>query len=329
MCDALGVEAKQELNPAQQEVLAERGAPKEQRPRFDAMLRHELQRALEDGLEPMLPMLDLREGEKPGDSMFVSKYALGQVLGCERKFVFEQAEPFEWKVPIARGTIAHKAIELSVHWRRELDPMTLVDEAMARRGEGIDPLADWLQTISETERAELRGTTNALVLKFLECFPPLKPAWYPSTETSLRVEIHDRFVLSGRCDLSIGVADGDRAGKVLVDLKTGSTSIHHRDDLRFYALLDAIRIGTPPRRLATYYLDQGRFQIEDVTEDLLFSTVARVVDGIERMLMLSSGQRDATTATGPACRWCPVRHDCDDGKRHLADDEDTTLGAGW
>ena len=119
---------------------------------------------------------------------------------------------------------------------------------------------------------------------------PLKPAWYPSTETSLRVEI-DRFVLSGRCDLSIGVADGDRAGKVLVDLKTGSTSLHHRDDLRFYALLDAIRIGTPPRRLATYYLDQGRFQVEDVTEDLLFSTVARVVDGVERMLMLSSGQR--------------------------------------
>ena len=106
MCDALGVEAKQELNPAQQEVLAELGAPKEQRPRFDAVLRHELQRALEDGLEPMLPMLDLRDGEKPGYSMYVSKYALGQVLGCERKFVFEQAEPFEWKVPIARGTIA-------------------------------------------------------------------------------------------------------------------------------------------------------------------------------------------------------------------------------
>ena len=138
MCDALGVEAKQELNPAQQEVLAELGAPKEQRPRFDAMLRHELQRALEDGLEPMLPMLD-REGEKPGDSMFVSKYALGQVLGCERKFVFEQAEPFEWKVPIARGTIAHKAIELSVHWRRELDPMTTRRRGDGPRGEGIDP----------------------------------------------------------------------------------------------------------------------------------------------------------------------------------------------
>ena len=52
----------------------------------------------------MLPMLD-REGEKPGDSMFVSKYALGEVLGCERKFVFEQAEPFEWKVPIAAARL--------------------------------------------------------------------------------------------------------------------------------------------------------------------------------------------------------------------------------
>ena len=53
------------LNPAQQEVLAELGAPRDQRPVFDAVLRHELQRALEDGLGPMLPMLDRREDVTP------------------------------------------------------------------------------------------------------------------------------------------------------------------------------------------------------------------------------------------------------------------------
>lgn len=310
------------LNPAQQEVLDLLGAPRDERPRFDAVLRHELRRALEDGLEPMLPMLDRRPGEKPGDTMFVSKYALGQVLGCERKFVHEDQQPFEWKVPIARGTIAHKAIELSIHWRREIEPLALVDEALSRRAEGIDPLADWLQTVSETERAELRGSVNDLLVKFLECFPRLKPAWFPSTETPLRVELLDRFILSGRVDLSLGAAEGDRAGKVLIDLKTGSFSPSHREDLRFYALLDAIRIGTPPRRLATYYLDQGRFQVEDVTEDLLFATVARTIDATERMLVLATGQRDPTVAPGPACRWCPVLPECDEGRRHLRDDDD-------
>ena len=116
----------------------------------------------------MLPMLDLRDGEKPGYSMYVSKYALGQVLGQERKFVFEQAEPFEWKV--RSRTIAHKAIELSVHWRRELDPMTLVDEAMACRSEGIDPLAGLASDHLRDRTSRTGERLIDLVLKFLECF---------------------------------------------------------------------------------------------------------------------------------------------------------------
>jgi len=316
-------------NPAQQEVLDELGAPKEQRPVFDAVIRHELRATLEQGLESMVPMLDLRPDHKTGDAMFVSKYGLGQVLGCERKYAAEQDEPFEWKLPIAKGTVAHKAIEMSVHWRMEPEPLVLVDEALARLTEGVDSISDWLQTISEAERAELRGQVNDLVTKFMECFPRLKPAWFPTTETSLRVEVLERFIFSGRCDLSLGVADGDRAGKVLIDLKTGSPSVHHRNDLRFYALLDAIRIGTPPRRLASYYLDQGRFEIEDVTEDLLHSAAARVIDGVERMLTLSSQQRDATTSPGPPCRWCSQRNHCDDGQRFLSDDEDLSVGRGW
>ena len=310
-------------------MLDELGAPKEQRPIFDAVLRHDLRKTLEVGLEPMIPMIDLRPGEKVGDAMFISKYGLGQVLGCERKFVADNDAPFEWKLPIAKGTVAHKAIEMSVHWRREPEPIVLVDEALSRLTEGVDSISDWLQTISEAERAELRGQVTDLVTKFMECFPRLKPAWYPTTETSLRVEILDRFVLSGRCDLSLGLADGDRAGKVLIDLKTGTPSVHHRNDLRFYALLDAIRIGTPPRRLASYYLDQGRFEIEDVTEDLLYAAAARVIDAVERMLVLASGQREATTSVGPPCRWCSQQATCEDGQRYLSDDEDLSVGRGW
>ena len=89
---------------------------------------------------------------------------------------------------------------------------------------------------------------------------------------------------------------------------------------RVYALLEAVRVGTPPRLLASYYLDQGRFQPEPVTEELLFSAVARVTDGIARILDARRRDREPRTAAGPACRWCPVLGDCDTGRRHLDDD---------
>jgi PD-(D/E)XK nuclease superfamily len=315
-----------ELNPAQQDVLAQLGANRDERPRFDAVLRHELRRALDDGLAPLIDLLDQRPGERPGDNMFISKHRLGRVMGCERRFVAEEDEEFAWSVPIARGTVAHKAIELSIHWRREPEPLVLVDESISRLSEGIDGLGDWLQSCTEVERAELRAEANDRVVKFLECFPPLKTGWRPVTESRLRLEIHDRFVLSGKVDLALGQAEGDLAGKVLIDLKTGGFSPQHLDDLRFYALIEAIRLGTPPRRLATYYLDQGRFLPEDVTENLLFATVARINDGVARILDLAAERRAPSIVPSAACRWCPVLDECDEGQRHLRDDDDD---AGW
>ncbi len=317
------MESAPELNPAQEEVLAQLGASRGERPHFDAALRHQLRRELEDGLEPLVEEIDAN------DTMFVSKHLLGRVMGCERRFLAEDDEEFAWSVPIARGTIAHKAIELSIHWRREPEPLHLVDESISRLSEGVDGLADWLQTCTEVERAELRAEANDRVVKFLECWPPLKTQWRPVTESRLRLEIHDRIVLSGKVDLALGQATGGQAGKVLIDLKTGGFSPQHLDDLRFYALMEAVRLGTPPRRLATYYLDQGRFLPEDVTEDLLFSTVARVVDGCTKIIEVRRREGEPSTSPGPACRWCVAMHACDVGQRYLSDGDESGLGDGW
>ena len=66
---------------------------------------------------------------------------------------------------------------------------------------------------------------------------------------------------------------------MIIDLKSGGASTQHRDDLRFYALLETIRIGVPPRLVASYYLDQGLAHAESVTEGMLDATLARTVDG--------------------------------------------------
>jgi hypothetical protein len=304
----VSVEPAEALNPAQREVITLLGARRDERPQFDADLRLHLRDQLESQLGPILADL-------PADNpVFVSKRRLALVHGCEARFVDES--DFAWSVPLARGIVAHKAIETSVHWRRELLPMTLVDEALARLEEGSDDFARWLQALREIERAELRAEANDRLTKFLECWPPLKPQWRPVLESRIRCDLfNERLTLLGKVDLQLGRSEGTTAGKVLVDFKTGHMSPMHIEDLRFYALIEALRVGTPPMRVATYYLDQGRFAVEAITVAHLESTVARVVAGVDKMVALQSGARPPRKVTGPVCRWCSLLMTCTEGQR--------------
>jgi putative RecB family exonuclease len=293
------------LNPAQDEVLALLGSRADERPTFPAGLRAELRVELEDGLRPLLDAL-------PEDgSLRLSKYPLAQVHSCEGRFLATHGIPFAWTVSSARGAVAHKAIELSVHWVGERHPVDLVDEALQRLQDAGGPLGVFLLGCWGADRAELRAEANDRVSKFIECFPPLRSAWRPVTESSARIELLDgRVVAQGRVDLTLGRAQGLRAGKVLIDLKTGGFAPVHVEDLRFYALLETLRLGTPPIRLATYYIDAGRPHPETVTVDTLRAAVARTVDGAHRLVELLHRDDPPRLRPGPGCRWCPIRAEC-------------------
>jgi hypothetical protein len=307
-----------DLNPAQQDIADRLRGDRADRPSFDAELRHHLRNGLEYGMAVAVEAL-------PEDKVLVvSKNRLSGVHGCEARYL---EDDFEWSVPAARGRVAHKAIEVSLNWRREIVPLVLVDEALGRLEDGEDDFARWLQGLPEIERAELRSEANDRVVKFLECWPPLPRSWRPVTEAAVRQDIcGERVVLRGKVDLTLGAPDGLVAGKVLVDLKTGASKGAHLDDLRFYALVETLRLGTPPLRLGTYYLDQGRLVPEDVTEAMLESTVARVVAGVTKMVELEIRSRPAVRRAGPMCNWCKLRVGCDEGNSWLrAVEEDLDL----
>jgi hypothetical protein len=302
------------LNAAQQEVLDLLGAEREERPSFDPALRHDLHHLLTDGLQPVADSL-------PADTvLWVGKHPLSSVHGCEAKLLADEDSPFAWTPPMARGVVAHKAIELAVNWSGEVTPLHLVDEALAGLAGSGDKFGDWLATCGDTQRAEVRAEANDRVTKFLECFPPLRKAWTPVTESRCRVDLHDgRVVLAGKIDLSLGRAEGAVAGKVLIDLKTGGFVPSHLDDLRFYALLETVRLGTPPRLLATYYLDSGQPRVEPVSEAILESAARRAVDGAIRLAELRHGGAEPVKRTGAACGWCPLVTTCIEGQAFLAD----------
>jgi hypothetical protein len=306
-------------NPAQQEILDRLRGARDERPSFDAELRHHLRAVIEHGTADAVA--ELRDNQ----SIYVSKSRLSGVHGCEARFL---QNDFAWSIPVARGRIAHKAIELSVHWRSEPIPLELVDEALARLENAGDSFAEWLQGCSEVERAELRSESGARVTQFLECWPPLAKTWRPSTEAPIRQDLHGgKVVLSGKVDLSLGRPEGLVAGKVIVDLKTGSPRAQHFDDLRFYALVETMRLGVPPFRVASYYLDQGALHPEDVREAVLFSAAERVIDGVVKMIELDTKVRQPRRAPSGLCRWCPILESCDEGAGWLAQRDDA-LGAG-
>ena len=313
-----GFGQEEALNPAQQDVLALLGAKASERPQFDAELRHHLRAELEAGLAPILDQL-------PDDDPAVRQQVpaqpdprlRGQVPGRAGRAVHLDAG-HRPGLGVAQGGRAVAALG------RRPRPLELVDEAIARLSFGSGSLADWLQTATTVDRAEVRAEANERVTKFLECFPPLKPAWRPVTESAAKVELFaNRIVLQGRVDLTLGHTRGTTASKVLIDFKSGGSSPAHVDDLRFYALLETIRMGTPPRLVATYYLDSGRPFPEAITEGVLDAALHRTIDGARRMADLLHGQAVPVRRAGRSCRWCPMLDRCDDGQAWLrrADDD--------
>jgi CRISPR/Cas system-associated exonuclease Cas4 (RecB family) len=290
-------------NPAQQAVIDLLGKSAD-RPDVDASIGSRLLDDLIDGITPYV------DGLIPDDPVWVSKHALAGIHSCEAQYLAGQGD-FEWSVANVRGIVAHRGIELTINMRTEAAPMELVDEALARLINDDRAAGQFIGGLSEFDLADLRSTAVDKVSAFQESFPALKPQWVPRTESRSRVDLFDgRVVLQGKTDLTLG-RPGD---KVIIDLKTGSVAPVHREDLRFYAMLETIKLGRPPRKLASYYLDTARAHAEDVSEAVLDVAVRRTVDGVRRLIAITRAGDTPTVQAGPQCRWCPLFESCEEGQ---------------
>jgi hypothetical protein len=246
--------------------------------------------------------------------MWVDKRQLGQIHTCEAHWQAEREDDFEWTPRTAEGTVVHRALQLSISSRGEPVALDLVDyaiESLAEDDRRSSP-RQWLLSASPLQLADLRARAHDTVVKFQECWPPLQASWAPRTETPIRAELcGTRVVLAGKVDLALGVARGDEARALIVDLKTGRSYPAHLDDLRFYALVQTLRVGVPPFRVASYYLDTATFHHEDVTVETLELAVRRTTDGILKMVELLETGATGAISPGPACSWCRIRQTCD------------------
>jgi hypothetical protein len=214
----------------------------------------------------------------------------------------------------------HKALELSVALGDDTPPAgALVEHALTSLKADDRSLSDWLNEADPFDVAELRAGANETVAKLFECWPPLLRAWSPRSETAIATELcGDTVRLSARVDLVLGIGKGMEARALVVDLKTGEPRATHLDDLRFYALVHTLRLGVPPFRVASYYLDTATFHAEDVSEDLLVGAARRVAEACRRILELEAGLRAPTINPGPQCSWCELSGSCEGAVRWRA-----------
>ena len=307
-----------ELNPLQQAIIDALGVPSDWEP-----LPNEIISALEDQLTTALASLEGKfTAEKP---LRINKHYIATVHGCEKYHVLNRDEPFAWNINTVRGTIAHKGIELLLNWRGPIVPAEIVDAAIISVADNPRQSASgFINTLSEHEYAELRGQVLGAVTNFVECFPPIRPQWRPMVEYSASYSLFNNSVLfSSRMDLVLG----GPGKKVLIDLKTGRLTPTHRDDLRFYALVETLRSRQAPRQLGSYSLDSARLEDEDVTEGLLQAAVRRTVAGTLLIAELALKEREPELRAGAQCRWCPINESCETGAKYLRqingeDDED-------
>ena len=301
-----------ELNPIQQSVLTALAKKPDYVP-TSPDLADDVEHHLREALEPVV------ERYSPDSPLWITKHALNTVHGCEAHHVASR-NTFSWSLASIRGTVAHKAIELLLNMRVARTPGELVDDALDRIVESERGSAsDFLAQLSPAEQADLRSSVVDLVTTYEDSFPRLEQRWRPVMESSAKFTMFDgAVVLSTRADLVIG----HPGYKVIIDLKTGRITGAHRDDLRFYALVETLRARQAPRLTATFSLETQRIDTEEVNRNTLSAAVHRLVSGAQLLTELDRDKRTPTRRSGPACRWCPLLDSCAEGTAYVNGESD-------
>ena len=91
-----------------------------------------------------------------------------------------------------------------------------------------------------------------------------------------------RVVLHGVFDLVVGLPRPRTASLCALGLSTGGPSASERRSLHYLSLLETLRSGTPPFRLALLESATGRYGVEDVREEHLRAVASHIAAWLAR-----------------------------------------------
>jgi hypothetical protein len=284
------------------------------RPTVDPGLAGGLRDWLEDGLADAAAEVSPEAGP-----VRVSKDALTGVLTCEAHLVARRTAPRVISEEMARGSLVDALFRQWVTTGRVDDPWA---DAMSAVEVGGDPdgIAGFVASMADERRQVLAEEIAEHAAGIVARWPVPSPMWLPRTQERVVVPlVGGRVVMNGVVDLAFGGPAGERASVCVVELKSGRRRVEHRGDLHFYALLETLRSGAPPFRIATYYTRTGELDVEAVSEDVLVSALQRVLAGAVKLCRLAAGTEPARSPNG-LCAWCSDLPRCEPGQTRAGTD---------
>jgi hypothetical protein len=143
---------------------------------------------------------------------------------------------------------------------------------------GADDIVERVDALPPGARAALGDSLVVHSRHLGALVPRFAPSWLPRTDDRIAIPLAGgRVVLRGVFDLLVGTPRPDSASLCALGLSIDGPWVRARRTLHYLALLELLRSGTPPFRLAMLHSATGQFVVEDVNEDHLASMAAHIV----------------------------------------------------
>lgn len=302
------------LAPAQRRVVTDLLAVTQPRPAPDPDRPARLRDWIEGRLAPLVE-------DRPADAR---RLTLGKTqldaLACDGRYLDLVASSFAWSRPTVRGQLIHLATALDHHLGRSATAKDLLVNAWEEFRHSGDSHLEYADGLSPLEVASLQAEAATVVEEYRATFPQLPDSWRTVFEPTLTVRFGAGAVtVRGKPDLVMGRVTTEQRRLLLIDLKTGNRSRTDLQDMRWYALLATLKYRQAPFKVATFYIDEGTWTDETVTDDVLEAAARGLVDRITSALRLTDNPTAVSLTAGPMCRWCGLADTCEEKAR--ADEE--------
>ncbi len=173
------------------------------------------------------------------------------------------------------GRLVHVLFRQLVHGADVTDPFD--DGLEALRTTGDQAAVRELESLDAQSRQSIATTVARHVTNLADLVPHFAPGWMPRTDDYVAIPLAGgRVVLHGVFDLLVGVPRTRTASLCALGLSTGGPWDRERRSLHFLALLQSLRSGTPPFRVALFESASGRYGVEDIREEHLGAMAAHV-----------------------------------------------------
>jgi hypothetical protein len=242
------------------EVLALLRGDAAARPRFDPGLAGGLRAWLEDAAYDVVAA----RGEH-APALFLGPR---QLLGSRDESLGDLAVAGDGVTELDPSRLVHVLLRQLVHTGQIGDPLT--DALDALRASGDKAGLRQIESLAPASRTALAETLALHARNLQALVPRFAPGWMPRTDDRVAIPLAGgRIVLHGMFDLVVGLPHPRTASLCALGLSTGGPWAVARRTLHYLSLLETLRTGTPPFRLALLESASGRYGVEDVREEHL------------------------------------------------------------